>query len=43
MQVANEVQRQAAMIGYVNAFHIMAWTAALAVPLAWLLRTRAAP
>jgi len=31
------------MIGYVNAFHIMAWTAALAVPLAWLLRTRAAP
>jgi len=41
MRVANEVQRQAAMIGYVNAFHIMAWTATLAVPLAWLLRTRA--
>jgi DHA2 family multidrug resistance protein len=40
MQVANEVQRQAAMIGYVNAFHVMAWTATLAVPLACLLRTR---
>jgi MFS transporter, DHA2 family, multidrug resistance protein len=40
MQVANEVQRQAAMIGYVNAFHMMAWTAALAVPLSCLLRTR---
>src|SRR5215813_9568814 len=40
MQVANEVQRQAAMIGYVNAFHMMAWTAALAVPLAGLLRAR---
>jgi hypothetical protein len=25
------------MIGYVNAFHVMAWTAALAVPLACLL------
>ena len=41
MQAANEVQRQAAMIGYVNAFHVMAWTAALAVPLACLLRARA--
>jgi hypothetical protein len=40
MQVANEVQRQAAMIGYLNAFHVMAWTATLAVPLACLLRTR---
>src|SRR5215813_7817156 len=40
MRVANEVQRQAAMIGYVNAFHVMAWTATLAVPLACLLRTR---
>ena len=29
------------MIGYVNAFHVMAWTAALAVPLACLLRARA--
>jgi hypothetical protein len=28
------------MIGYVNAFHMMAWTAALAVPLAGLLRAR---
>ena len=28
------------MIGYVNAFYMMAFTAALAVPLACLLRTR---
>jgi DHA2 family multidrug resistance protein len=39
MQLSNEVQRQAAMIGYVNAFHMMAYTAALAVPLACLLRS----
>jgi MFS transporter, DHA2 family, multidrug resistance protein len=38
MQLANEVQRQAAMIGYVNAFHLMAYTAAAAVPLAYLMR-----
>jgi MFS transporter, DHA2 family, multidrug resistance protein len=38
MQLSNEVQRQAAMIGYVNAFSVMACTAALAVPLACLLR-----
>jgi DHA2 family multidrug resistance protein len=38
MLVSGEVQRQAAMIGYVNAFHVMAWTAAVAVPLAFLLR-----
>lgn len=38
LRVANEIQRQAAMIGYVNAFYMMAATAAVAVPLAWLLR-----
>ena len=39
-RLSNEIQRQAAMIGYVNAFYMMAWTATLAVPLACLLRTR---
>jgi DHA2 family multidrug resistance protein len=38
MRLSGEVQRQAAMIGYVNAFHLMAFTAAAAVPLAFLLR-----
>ena len=28
------------MIGYVNAFYVMAATAAAAVPLAWLMRRR---
>jgi DHA2 family multidrug resistance protein len=41
MRLSNEIQRQAAMIGYVNAFHMMALTAAAAVPLACLLRTGA--
>ncbi|MGE0698830.1 MAG: MFS transporter, partial [Hyphomicrobiaceae bacterium] len=40
-RIAREVQRQAAMIGYVNAFYLMAATGFLAVPLAWLLRSRA--
>jgi MFS transporter, DHA2 family, multidrug resistance protein len=39
MRLSNEIQRQAAMIGYVNAFYMMAFTAAAAVPLACLLRT----
>jgi DHA2 family multidrug resistance protein len=39
MRLSNEVQRQAAMIGYVNAFYLMAATAAVAVPLACLLRS----
>jgi DHA2 family multidrug resistance protein len=43
MLVSGEVQRQAAMIGYVNAFHVMAWTAAVAVPLAFLLRAAPRP
>ena len=36
--LSNEMQRQAAMIGYVNAFYLMAFTALIAVPLACLLR-----
>jgi len=39
MRIANEVQRQAAMIGYVNAFYLMAFTAAAAVPLACMLKS----
>jgi MFS transporter, DHA2 family, multidrug resistance protein len=39
MRLSNEIQRQAAMIGYVNAFYMMAATAAAAVPLACLLRS----
>jgi MFS transporter, DHA2 family, multidrug resistance protein len=38
LRVSNEIQRQAAMIGYINAFYLFALTAALAVPLACLLR-----
>ena len=38
LRLSNEIQRQAAMIGYINAFYLMAFTAAAAVPLALLLR-----
>jgi MFS transporter, DHA2 family, multidrug resistance protein len=38
MALSTEVQRQAAMIGFINAFYLFAFTAAAAVPLAWLLR-----
>jgi len=38
MSLAREVQRQAAMIGYINAFYMMAITAALSIPLAACLR-----
>lgn len=38
MALSGEIQRQAAMIGYVNAFYLFAFTAAIAVPLAWLMR-----
>jgi DHA2 family multidrug resistance protein len=38
MVLADEMQRQAAMIGFINAFYLFAVTAAAAVPLAWLLR-----
>jgi DHA2 family multidrug resistance protein len=41
LRLSNEIQRQAAMIGYVNAFYMMAFTAAAAVPLACLLRPAA--
>jgi DHA2 family multidrug resistance protein len=43
LRISNELQRQAAMIGYINAFYLMAITAALAVPLALLLRNAAPP
>ena len=39
LRISIEVQRQAAMIGYVNAFYLMAFTAAVAVPLACFLRS----
>jgi DHA2 family multidrug resistance protein len=38
LTLSGEVQRQAAMIGFINAFYMFAFTAAAAVPLAWLLR-----
>jgi DHA2 family multidrug resistance protein len=38
MRLSGEVHRQAAMIGYVNAFYMMCFAAAAAVPLACLLR-----
>lgn len=38
MQLSREVQRQAAMIGYINAFYMMALTAVVSIPLAVLLR-----
>ena len=40
MRLSNEVQRQASMIGYINAFYLLAATAAVAVPFVWLMRTR---
>jgi len=43
MRLGNEVQRQAAMIGYVNAFYLLAITAATAMPLAILMRRAARP
>jgi DHA2 family multidrug resistance protein len=38
LRLSNEIQHQAAMIGYLNAFYLMAATAAAGVPLAWLMR-----
>ena len=38
VRLTEEVQRQAAMIGYVNAFYLMAASSAVAVPLAFLMR-----
>lgn len=38
MRLAGEIQHQAAMIGYINAFYLLALTAALGMPLVWLMR-----
>jgi DHA2 family multidrug resistance protein len=38
MRLANEIQRQASMIGYINAFYLLSFTAAAALPLVWLMR-----
>ncbi|MCB4822475.1 DHA2 family efflux MFS transporter permease subunit [Roseicella aerolata] len=40
LRLSNEILRQASMIGYINAFHLMAFTAAAAVPLAGLMGAR---
>ena len=37
--IAGEIQRQAAMVGYNNAFLLFALTAGVAVPLAWIMRS----
>ena len=42
LRLTNEVQRQASMIGYINAFYFLALTAAAAVPFVWLMRARPA-
>ncbi len=36
--ISGEIHRQAAMIGYINAFYMFAMASALAIPLAWLMR-----
>jgi DHA2 family multidrug resistance protein len=38
IQISGEMSRQAAMVGYMNAFLLMAITAAVAIPLSLLLR-----
>jgi MFS transporter, DHA2 family, multidrug resistance protein len=38
MRLATEIHHQAAMIGYINAFYLLALTAAAGVPLALLMR-----
>jgi MFS transporter, DHA2 family, multidrug resistance protein len=38
LALAGELQRQAAMIGYINAFYLFAITAALCVPVAFIMR-----
>jgi MFS transporter, DHA2 family, multidrug resistance protein len=40
IRLTDEVQRQASMIGYINAFYLIALTAAVAAPLVWLMRNR---
>lgn len=41
-QLAQEIQRQASMIGYINAFHLMTLVPVLTAPLAWLFVLRRA-
>jgi DHA2 family multidrug resistance protein len=38
LRVSREIQRQAAMLGYINAFTVLALAAAISVPLAFLMR-----
>ena len=38
LRLSAEIQRQAAMIGYVNAFYLLSFTAVAGIPLAFLLR-----
>jgi DHA2 family multidrug resistance protein len=38
LRLSGEIHRQASMIGYINAFTLMAVTAAAAVPLAWFMK-----
>ncbi|HEV8678235.1 MAG TPA: DHA2 family efflux MFS transporter permease subunit [Stellaceae bacterium] len=42
MRLTGEIQRQASMIGYINAFYLLALTAGIAIPLVWLMRARPA-
>jgi MFS transporter, DHA2 family, multidrug resistance protein len=39
-RLAAEIQRQASMIGYINAFHLMTLVPVLTAPLAWLFVIR---
>ena len=41
LKVGAEIQRQAAMVGYINAFYLLAFIAAAAAPLAVFFRVRA--
>ena len=38
LRLSDEIQRQSAMIGYINAFHLMGFAAAFAIPLVFFLR-----
>ncbi|MGE0419084.1 MAG: DHA2 family efflux MFS transporter permease subunit [Acetobacteraceae bacterium] len=42
-RLSREILRQAAMIGYINGFYLLAMVAAAAVPLVWLMRTGPQP
>jgi DHA2 family multidrug resistance protein len=41
-RLTHEIDRQASMIGYINAFYLLAATAAVAAPMVWLMRNRPA-